>query len=323
MSSTFDPALLPAATDSERCAVHAERIELDPGGTALWVDELIVVDVPLPWPKPVWAAPGFTAVPELVMAAEESGRRIRVLAAVPLDDGIGRVVTHRLVDRARFARAEHRVAPAQVADLLHRMLGDGLDASPDSVVSREPVRELLLCTQGSHDVCCGSRGTAMHAALELLDTGVSLRRVSHTGGHRMAPTGVTLPDGRMWGMADIDELLAILRGDGSPGSVARRCRGWIGAAPGPEQMAERAVMAEVDDWCFDTCSRSVVVLDDGGDEGEDDERVTRVEVAVDGEVWRVEVEPGRAVPTIACGQPGGLPAKPGTEWRVRSISRSG
>ncbi|MEZ5246414.1 MAG: sucrase ferredoxin [Acidimicrobiales bacterium] len=317
MSLAFDPALLPAATAAERCAPHAERIDLDPGGSALWVDELIVVDVALPWPKPVWAAPGFTAVPELVMAAGEAGRRVRVLAAVPLDDGVGRVVTHRLTDGAQFSRTEHQVDPLVVADLLERLLAEGLDASPASVVSTEPRRELLLCTQGSHDVCCGSRGTSMHAALHALDPGLSLRRVSHTGGHRMAPTGVTLPDGRMWGMVGVDEMIGILRSDISPAAVARRCRGWIGVAGGPAQMAERAVMAEVDDWRFDTVARTAAVLDAGSVDGE----VTVVEVVAEGERWRVEVETGRAVPTIACGQPGGLPAKPGAEWRVRSISR--
>lgn len=317
MSLAFDPSLLPVATEAERCAPHAERIGLDPGGTALWVDELIVVDVPLPWPKPVWAVPGFTAVPELVMDGEESGRRVRVLAAVPLDDGIGRVVTHRLVDQAQFARAEHQVEPPLVVDLLHRLLAGGIDAAPDSVVSRAAVPELLLCTQGSHDVCCGSRGTAMHAALETLDPDVLIRRVSHTGGHRMAPTGVTFPDGRMWGMLDAGELLAILGREASPGPLARRCRGWIGAAPGPAQIAERAVMAEIDDWRFDTMTRTVSVLDEHA--GED--HAVLVEVAVDDAVWRVEVEAGRVVPTIACGQPGGIPAKPAREWRVRSISR--
>ena len=313
MTLAYDPALLPTEAKIERCAPHAERIDLDPGGTALWVDELIVVDVALPWPKPVWAAAGFTAVPELVMEAGETGRRVRVLASIPLGDGVGRVVTHRLTDDAQFSRAEHHVDPARVAGLLEQLLTEGLDAAPDTVVSTAPRRELLLCTQGSHDVCCGSRGAAMHAALEALDPSLSLRRVSHTGGHRMAPTGVTLPDGRMWGMVGVEEMLAILRSEVGPAAVARRCRGWIGVAGGPEQVAERAVMAEVDDWRFDAVPRTATVIADG--------EITVVEVTAEGERWRVEVETGRAVPTIACGQPGGLPAKPGTEWRVHSISR--
>lgn len=313
MTSYYDSTLLPAPDESERCAAHAERIELDPGGSALFVDELIVVDVPLPWPKPVWAKDGFTAVPELVMEVGEAGRRVRVLAAVPLGDGTGRVVTHRLEQRSQFARAEHHVAEGDVAALLERLLVDGLDESAATVVSREPVRELLLCTQGSHDMCCGSLGMSMFTALAATNPDASIRRVSHTGGHRMAPTGVTLPDGRMWGMVDVDEMMAILDRAGSPAALAPRCRGWIGVAVGPEQMAERAVMAQVDDWAFDTNPRSTVVSS-GGDH-------TVVEVTTIDEVWRVEVEEGRAVPTIACGQPGGLPAKPGSEWRVRSISR--
>jgi hypothetical protein len=310
---SFDPGLLPGADDSERCAVHAERIDLDPGGSALWVDELIVVDVPLPWPKPVWAKHGFTAVPELVMAAADAGRRLRVLAAVPLDDGISRVVTHRLDDDSAFARTEHRVAGDRVAGLLARLLSDGLHASPATAVSGVSVREFLLCTQGSHDMCCGSRGAALQSDLEERDPEMVIRRVSHTGGHRMAPTGVTFPDGRMWGLVDADEMAGIIDRSVAPSAVAHRCRGWIGAAMGPAQIAERAVFAELDSWSFDATPRTTTVVHEG-------ERTT-VDVATDHGVWRVEVGPGRAVPTITCGEPGGLPAKPGSEWVVVSITR--
>jgi hypothetical protein len=309
----FDPSLLPAADESERCAAHGERIELDPGGTALWVDELIVVDVALPWPKPVWAKDGFTVVPELVVAAEESGRRVRVLAAVPLDDGISRVVTHQLTGDADFARTEHRVAADRVADLLSLLLIEGLESSSSTVSSHEPVREFLLCTQGSHDMCCGSRGPALKSELEERDADVAIRRVSHTGGHRMAPTGVTLPDGRMWGFVDADEMAGILDHSISPAGVARRSRGWIGAPMGPAQMAERAVFGAVDDWSFDAGPRVTAV-------GTDGER-TVVEVTTSDGIWQVDVEPGRAVPTIACGGPGGLPAKAGAEWVIASVKR--
>lgn len=310
---SFDPALLPAADDTERCAAHAERIDLDPGGSALWVDELIVVDMELPWPKPVWAKDGFTEVPELVMAAGEAGRRVRVLAAVPLDDGVSRVVTHRLTDHRAYARAEHQVGARRIVDLLSRLLADGFDASPSTVVSYEPVREFLLCTQGSHDTCCGSRGASMRSDLEARDPDIAIRRVSHTGGHRLAPTGVTFPDGRMWGLVDADDMAGIMDQSVAPSVVSHRCRGWIGAPMGPAQMAERAVFAEVDSWSLDTTPRTTSIVHDG-------ER-TVVDVVTDHGRWRVEIEPGRPVPMIACGELGGLPAKPGAEWVVASITR--
>jgi hypothetical protein len=313
----IDPTLLPSADETVRCAVHAERIGLDPGGTALWVDELIVVDVPLPWPKPVWAKDGFTAVPELVQDAAEQGRRVRVLAAVPLDDSlagslddpVGRVVTHRLVDHAGFVRREHHVAAGTVAATLESLLADGLDARPDTVVSTAPERELLLCTQGSHDVCCGTIGMAVHGPLA--EAGWAVRRVSHTGGHRMAPTGVTLPDGRMWGGAEVEDLVGILAGAVSPRSVAPLCRGWMGAAPGAAQVAERAVMAAVDDWELDGEPRQVAARADDP---------TMIDVATPRGTWSVRVVPGRVVPTITCGAPGGLPAKPAQEWVVESVT---
>ena len=224
-------------------------------------------------------------------------------------------MTHQLRDGADFSRTEHHVDPALVIDLLTVLLADGLDASPATIASTAPVRELLLCTQGSHDMCCGSRGASLMSDLHKGDSGLALRRVSHTGGHRMAPTGVTLPDGRMWGMVSVDEMAGILDQSVSPASVARRCRGWIGAEMGPRQMAERAVMAEVDDWQFDRQPRHVeTVATEAG--------ATTVKVISGDEAWIVEVGQGRAVPTIACGEPGGLPAKPGMEWRVRSLVRT-
>ena len=68
-SFDIDPALLPASGEAPRCAEHADAIDLDPVGSALHVDEVLLIDVPQPWPKPVWAADGFTHVPEAVMAA--------------------------------------------------------------------------------------------------------------------------------------------------------------------------------------------------------------------------------------------------------------
>lgn len=128
----------------------------------------------------------------------------------------------------------------------------------------------------------------------------------------MAPTGLTLPDGRMWGMVDIDEMLGIIDHTVSPVAVAARCRGWIGAAPGPAQMAERAVFASLDSWDFDTQPRTARVVDDEGS--------SRVEVTTSQRRWSVDVDVGRGVPTIACGAPGGLPAKPATEWRIAAIT---
>ena len=300
--------LLPAADRAVRCAVFAEEIGVDPGGTALHVDEIVVVDLPRPWPKPVWAKEGVTEVPAWTEAAAAAGRRVRVLAAVPVDGRPPRVVVHRRTG-AGFRRTEIDTTPTQVVDLLAAIVRDG---EVPGVESSAPSTELLVCGQGSHDVCCGSRGPELVAALGAARPDLAVTCVSHTGGHRFAPTALSLPDGRMWGGLDLAAALAVVDRTGRPSDVAARCRGWTGAAPGPAQVAERAVWAAVDDWSFDALDRSVLP-------GDTLDGVTPWWVEADGRTWEVEVVEGRPVPTITCGAPGGMPAKPGREWRAVAV----
>ena len=79
------------------------------------------------------------------------------------------------------------------------------------------------------------------------------------------------------------------------------------------QVAERAVFAAIDDWSVDDVARDVEVheADDGW----------HCTVSIAEQVWDVEVARGRAVPTIACRAEGGMPAKPGKEFRVTSVRR--
>jgi len=105
---------------------------------------------------------------------------------------------------------------------------------------------------------------------------------------------MTLPDGRMWGLIDVDSMLAVM---GRSGSVA-----------------DRAVLAVVDDWSFDLVPRRV-------DVETSDSRATICKVFTPDNTWRVEVLAGRELPVITCGAPGGSPAKPGREWVVASVER--
>lgn len=308
-----DPALLPAPDDAPRCAEHAGAIELDPAGSALHVDEVLLIDVPLPWPKPVWAADGFTHLPEAVMAAGEQGRRVRALAAVPLDDGIARIVVHQRIDGlGPMVRSEFRMGADEVGHVADLVLREGPAAGDPWLVDVPvPPREVAICAQGSHDICCGSDGMRLVNQLLAVRPGLTVRKVSHTGGHRYAPTGLTFPDGRMWGFTSVEEMGRLVDRDGTPASVAHRCRGWTGT-DGIGQVGERAVFALLDDWAVDDVPRTVATepVGDGW----------IVSVGVAGRRFEVEVERGRAVPTIACRAEGGLPAKPGTEYRVLAIS---
>ena len=306
---TGDLTLLPASDETMRCADHARSVALDPAGTAIRADVLIAAEVPLPWPKPVFAHAALAGVRD---AMAQSPVPARVLAAVPRDADRGLDVVAYTREPWGAARQAWRTDEAGVAAVATALLAGTEPPGADNVTDElDHVAEVWICTQGSHDLCCGSDGTRFAGDVDDLWDDVVVRRVSHTGGHRFAPTAVTLPDGRMWAYLDPDGLREVLTRAGDASSVADRCRGWWGADTGPAQVAERALLIE-EGWTWEAAPRSATVIDEV--DGVATVHVTAGEGGL--RTWVAQVRRGREVPTIACRAPGGLPAKPGVEWEL-------
>lgn len=306
--------LLPAEDEAVRCADFAESIALDPAGTAIAANLIVLVETPLPWPKPVFDHPALVGVPGKFTS---SLGKTRTLAFVPIEndassaDHQGDAETTRVFtywrDGGTTQSRVHRPAdlPAFFDDLATTHPGElSNEAGPETAV--------LICTQGSHDVCCGSEGTKLAKQADLLLPDVTTFRVSHTGGHRFSPTALTFPDGRMWASLDIKALDGIVRRTYDPKTVAVLCRGWWGAAVGPSQVAERAAFA-VEGWDIDSRDRHVEIVASGDD-------WWTVEVTTPIATYRADIQIGRMVPSIACRAVGGLPAKPGREYALTGFA---
>lgn len=297
--------LLPGADASPKCADFSASINIDPGGNAIAAGIVLVIETPLPWPKPIFAHPFLEGVAGVT---ETSCGMSRILGAVPeTPETVGRV-------HAWWRVEEHvHQAVLQVnsnADV-HALLAELEQVTPAEsrfvTQGPGPQRAVLICTQGSHDICCGTLGTRLAEEAQTALDDVRVFRVSHTGGHRFSPTAMTLPDGRMWAYLDLAQLSGILTETIDVETVAPQCRGWWGAGRGAAQMAERAVFAEVG-WSVNSLNRTVADLGNG-----------HFEVQAGPDRWRVRVVPGRDIPTISCRAEGGLPAKPGKEFAVASI----
>jgi hypothetical protein len=63
----------------------------------------------------------------------------------------------------------------------------------------------LVCTHGTRDRCCAKWGMPVFEALRQRDP-ERVWQSSHLGGHRFAPTFLTLPDGLLWGRFDVAQL---------------------------------------------------------------------------------------------------------------------
>ena len=154
----------------------------------------------------------------------DAGRGPRRLLVARTDAGAAWLTTRRVDDVESLPRLLSvdtlLEAPAPPPDLP----GEALPT---------PQRALLVCTNAKRDRCCAVLGRPLAASLvRAADHDTEVWETSHTGGHRFAPTFVSLPDGYLYG---------------GPQAAARTldaCRGRSSLEPAA-QVAELAVLGRL------------------------------------------------------------------------------
>lgn len=164
---------------------------------------------------------------------------------------------------------------------------------PTLLPSDQP--HLLVCTNAKRDVCCAVKGrpVALGAAAVHPD---QVWEVTHTSGHRFAPTAVLLPAGTLHGRLDVASAGQVLRAAERGATVIEGSRGrstWPAAA----QAAELSVRER--EGVLDLDALEVVDHQVTGERS----WLSRIRHA-DGRVWEVTVEAreSEAVRPESCGK---------------------
>lgn len=234
-----------------RCAEWARDAGIDLAGTAPQCDIFVIVEHPLPWPGNLGDDPLLSALERAAVEAAGPDRSVRLQAvAVDPNQPIRRV---NVFNRGGspftgYSRAEAFGIPAQLAGLVARLVA----ATPLSVTA-DRVTNVLVCTHGSRDACCGSFGTRLWLDVKGAVDGVRLWRTSHTGGHRFAPNAITFPDGNYWGQLDADLLRGVVDRTLPVDVAAAHLRGCAGFSV-KVQVADRAIFA-LRGWGWLDCAR--------------------------------------------------------------------
>lgn len=297
-----------------RCSPWTRAQGVDPIGSAPDFEALILVEWPLPWPNDV------ADIPELASASAAPG--VRVMAVVPRHDdsgdGLTRVVHHRRVGVNRLAGVDHRVPRSEVTALLASLVADprGDHTELPTAVGEAPP-EVLICSHGRRDACCGRWGTLLHVELAARPLGdARIWRCSHTGGHRFAPTAITLPDGRAWAYADVDLLEGVVSRTAPMAGLAGHDRGTSGLDPWA-QVVERAMFERVGWAWLDHDVVAEVEPSTGGEAADVRLRWRAPDGASGTAVGRVEV--ARSLPVLVCGAPPELATKTSPEYVLRAL----
>jgi hypothetical protein len=299
-----------------KCTELARTLGERPIGSAPTWTRCLVVELPAPWDPKVELSNAFPSeLRELIQQLGSEGDRLRLQCVLPDPDysavGQTRLMLFSRPDGAFVTndRVEYVVPTELVAQVAAGLLGDGADMAafasfkePDS-----PVRDILVCTHGNRDACCGTFGVPVYEALRQMaksnverEPTVRVWRTSHTGGHRFAPTLIDMPDGRYWAGVEVDLAGEILRRDGSVAAIASHYRGWAALDTCAEQNAEAAAFARVG-WDWLTCEKQTETV--SHDPALDRHTVRFDYAGAEGEDMRsfeVTVEFSGTVPTMNC-----------------------
>jgi hypothetical protein len=276
-------------TAALRCVDQARSLDADPAGTAVHARAVLLVEVPLPWPKDIADHPALAG--EVAAVAAGLGARLQGIVPDPARAARGEalVVLHR-AGPGGFRSYERHAAVTDAGALAAGVRAVALSTAP------EPGCDVLVCGHGSRDRCCGSLGTALHAAAAAgARPGTHVHRTSHLGGHRFAPTAVLLPEGTAWAWLDDALLGAIVDRRVPPAALRDHYRGSL-AMPHPAlQVAEGAVFAAVGWGWLDQARRGEVVAAEAG----------RWTVRIVGTIgsWLGVVERTGSAPQPVCGRP--------------------
>jgi hypothetical protein len=297
-----------------RCSDRTRAASLSPIGTSGSYAGYLLVEIPLPWPRDAGdTAEGAALAPfigplryrlQAIAAAEPEAnpreRRVILHARRPGETGF-----------SGYRRFESRAGDS-LTDTAAALIAAAAGDAPSELES--PAVDVLVCTHGTRDSCCGRRGAQL--AVALAEPGLLARRnlwrTSHMGGHRFAPTFLVLPEGTVWGYADTDLVTRVVRRAGDFADVAGQYRGCPGLDSPQLQALELEVLRRVG-WSLLDRQRT------GAFEG----RNAQLTWEEGGQTitWAGEVGPGRTLPAPGCREPLSASGKSETEWAVTGVHR--
>lgn len=260
-----------STVQARMCAAFSEENGEDPCGSAPAWTHCLVVETPPPWREEVTDSPNFPAG----VAALLSNRPDVRLQAVRPDDAYSVEGHSRLMLFSRpdgmvheMSRLEYLVPSHRLPDALRILLDGG--PREDIVEWQQDgdgMRDILVCTHGSRDTCCGSLGYPTYRELRSRHSSDDVRvwQQSHTGGHRLAPNVIEFPSGRYWSRLTAERASQMVERSGVLVDLHGAYRGWAAVDSPPAQIAEReAFMREGWDWMRRLIECEVVEASDDG-----------------------------------------------------------
>ena len=240
------------------CSELSQLLEEDPIGTAPIWDKCIVIELPSPWSAKIEESKKFDkSITRHIDKLNQAGQSIRLQCILPdkqySKPGMRRVILFTKDSELLISahRLEYLIPEEQLTDLCMSILETRQQPIKYENFKQEyeSMRDILVCTHGNRDRCCGSIAVPLYNRLrnehrKSPDRVNSIRiwRTSHTGGHRFAPTVIDLPQARYWAYVDNLTIDTIIYKSGSITKLNKSYRGCALVSSVQEQNAEKELL---------------------------------------------------------------------------------
>ena len=251
------------------CSVAAQQADEDLIGTAGHYQTYVLLECPTPWPAIAFDSPAIPSALRQYIDAIAAKKTVRFLC-INCETSELPAHTTLLIYEQNSASKDLRQHPDRASESDHFTNGyqgyefhlanleeaipcleaywqGAKDSEKRPVLGQEiDQQDILICTHGMRDKCCARFGRPLFkGAKQMVDEGVlpnaRVWKASHIGGHRFAPTAITLPDGRYYGRLSLLALQSIVTRQGSIEQLRAVYRGW-GRLPKSLQLLERDLL---------------------------------------------------------------------------------
>lgn len=213
------------------CAERSRQVDEPLAGSATEAAVWLLLSYDRPWAAKATSA-GENRLPAGVqswldnMLATLPGSRLQFIRRAGMGRGVHFFVSDVRPEQQRLFRFRLR----HYRQLLELDLPAILAGDLAYVAHRVEEPLYLVCTNGRRDPCCAREGAAFYRALSAV-AGDRAWQTTHLGGHRFAPTVLSLPTGALYGRLQPEDAGTFFRGQEQGKLSLSHLRGHTAYAP--------------------------------------------------------------------------------------------
>ncbi|MCE7737081.1 MAG: hypothetical protein GPJ54_19500 [Candidatus Heimdallarchaeota archaeon] len=279
------------------CSVESQKSNLDPSWIKIGdnLDFYLIFEFNQPWDKFVEKSNHFPeGLTEYLQKIKSEGKKFKYFCIKSGDKEIKRGMSGtqvffykaNRVGFASFERTELILPEDKFLEGIQSLVENQSHIYRKFEVKSDKIRDIFVCTHNERDQCCGFFGVQISKKLKSnnFDQSVRIWQSSHMGGHKVGPTFMDMPSGRMWAYLEEDSVQEIINQNKDHNKFLKNYRGTYGLDR-YSQIADKAIF-EMKGWdWFNTNKRSEIVSQG--------EKVTKVKI-----VYEAKTESGEYLATV-------------------------